>query len=291
MIDERREQMPMEIQTLATGFGLIEGPRIDQQDRLYFADHGSSSICRRNPDGRLETLLAGRKSVGGLALCESGNLLMSGPSLARWDEKTGKIEDLFSKYEGRIIKGLNDMTVDSQGSVYVGSMNYEALKRDVTPVPGDLYRVDPDGTVTVVGEGYQVSNGLGFSPDGKLLYHADSPPNEINVYDVAADRTLKNRRVFAKLPEGFPDGLAIDAEGGVWVAAIFAYEMVRFKPDGTVDRRIKLPSRMVVSMAFGGRDLQDLYVVTGDNVDRPLKGSIFKLRSDIPGLPVPMARF
>ncbi len=165
----------MEIQTLATGFGLIEGPRVDAQGRLYFADHGSSNIYRRTPDGRLETLVAGRKSVGGLALCEGGRLLMSGPSLARWDEKTGKTEDLFSKYEGRIIKGLNDMTVDSQGSVYVGSMNYEALKRDVTPVPGDLYRVDPDGKVTLVGEGYQVSNGLGFSPDGSLMRWSTVP--------------------------------------------------------------------------------------------------------------------
>jgi xylono-1,5-lactonase len=281
----------MEIETLATGFGLIEGPRVDEQGRLYFADHGSSNIYRRNSDGRLETLVAGRKSVGGLAFCESGKLLMSGPSLARWDEKTGKTEDVFSKYEGHTIKFLNDMTVDPQGSVYIGSMNYEALNRDATPVPGDLYRVDPDGTVTVVGEGYQVSNGLGFSPDGKLLYHADSPPKAINVYDVAPDRTLRNRRVFAKVPEGFPDGLAVDAEGGVWVAAIFAYELVRFKPDGSVDRRVKMPSRMVVSMAFGGPDMQDLYVVTGDNVDRPLKGTIFKMRSDIPGLPVPKARF
>jgi len=281
----------MEIETLATGFGLIEGPRVDEQGRLYFADHGSSNIYRRNSDGGLETLVAGRKSVGGLAFCESGKLLMSGPSLARWDEKTGKTEDLFSKYEGHTIKFLNDMTVDPLGSVYIGSMNYEALNRDATPVPGDLYRVDPDGTVTVVGEGYQVSNGLGFSPDGKLLYHADSPPKAINVYDVAPDRTLRNRRVFAKVPEGFPDGLAVDAEGGVWVAAIFAYELVRFKPDGTVDRRVKMPSRMVVSMAFGGPDMQDLYVVTGDNVDRPLKGTIFKMRSDIPGLPVPKAKF
>src|SRR5260370_6186860 len=179
----------MEIETLATGFGLIEGPRVDEQGRLYFADHGSSNIYRRNPDGRLETLVAGRKSVGGLAFCESGKLLMSGPSLARWDEKTGKTEDLFSRYEGRTIKFLSDMTVDPQGSVYIGSMNYEALNRDATPVPGDLYRVDPDGTVTVVGEGYQVSNGLGFSPDGKLLYHADPPRNAINFYDLRPDRT------------------------------------------------------------------------------------------------------
>jgi D-xylonolactonase len=281
----------MEIETLATGFGLIEGPRVDERGRFYFADHGSKNIYRRHPDGRLETLVAGRESVGGLAFCEDGGLLMSGPSLARWDEKTGKIEDLFSQYEGRTIRFLNDMTVDPHGAVYVGSMNYNALARDAKPVLGDLYRVAPGGKVTLVGEGYQVSNGLGFSPDGKILYHADSPPKAINAYDVAADGTLKNKRVFATVPEGFPDGLAIDAEGGVWVAAIFAYEMVRFKPDGTVDRRVKLPSRMVVSMVFGGPDMQDLYVVTGDNVDRPLKGTIFKLRSDIPGLPVPKAKF
>ncbi len=281
----------MEIQTLASGFGLIEGPRVDEQGRLYFTDHASDSVCRRNPDGRLKTLVRGRKSVGGLAFCESGGLLMSGRSLARWDEKTGAIKDIFSKYPGRTINSLNDMTVDAQGSVYVGSMNYNALERDAKPVPGDLYRVDPDGSATLVGEGYQVSNGLGFSPDGKLLYHADSPPKTIWVYDVASDRTLKNRRLFAKVPEGYPDGLAVDAEGGVWVAAIFAYELVRFNPDGTVDRRIKMPSRMVVSLAFGGPDLRDLYVVTGDNVARPLKGTIFKLRSDIPGLPVPKAKF
>lgn len=280
----------MEIETLASGFGLIEGPRVDEQGRLYFTDHASHSVCRRSPDGRMETLVAGRKSVGGLAFCESGGLLMSGPSLARWDEKTGAVVELFSKYAGRTINSLNDMTVDSHGSVYIGSMNYNALERDAKPVPGDLYRVDPDGSATLVGEGYQVSNGLGFSPDGKLLYHADSPPKTIWAYDVARDRTLKNRRVFAKVPEGYPDGLAVDAEGGVWVAAIFAYELVRFKPDGTVDRRLKMPSRMVVSLAFGGPDMCDLYVVTGNNIDRPLKGTILKLRSDIPGLPVPKAK-
>ena len=80
----------------------------------------------------------------------------------------------------------------------------------------------------------------------------DSLPNEINVYDVTSDRTLKSGASSPSCPKAF-DGLAIDAEGGVWVAATFAYEMVRFKPYGTVNRRIKPPSRMVVSMAFGGR--------------------------------------
>jgi sugar lactone lactonase YvrE len=283
--------MTMEIETLATGYGLIEGPRVDERGRLYFTDHGSGNICRRNPDGRIEILVAGRKGVGGIAFGESGKLLFTGPTLARWDEKTGAIEDLFSKFEGRTIKLLNDMTVDSQGSVYTGTMNYDPMVKEPKVVLGDLFRIDPDGAVTLLGEGYQVSNGLGFSPDGKLLYHADSPPKTIYAYDVGPDRTLKDRRVFAKVPDGFPDGLAVDAEGGVWVAAIFAYEIVRFKPDGTVDRRIKIPARQVISLVFGGPDMRDLYVVSADNVDRPLKGSIFKMRSEIPGLPVPKARF
>ncbi len=281
----------MDIETLASGFGLIEGPRVDRHGRLYFTDHGSASVKRLSPGGRIETLLSNRRSIGGLALCHSGKLLMSGPSLALFDESTGRIDDVFSSFPGHTINSLNDLTVDAQGSVYVGAMNYNALDRSAKPVPGDLYRVDPDGRATLVGEGYQVSNGLGFSPDGKLLYHADSPPNAIYAYDVTADRRLTDRRVFAKLPEGFPDGLAVDAEGGVWVAAIFAYELVRFKPDGTVDRRIRMPSRMVVSVAFGGADMCDLYVVSADNVDRPLKGTIFRMRSDIPGLPVPEAKF
>ena len=82
----------MEIQTLATGFGLIEGPRVDEQGRLYFTDHASNRVCRRNRGGGIETLVAGRRSVGGLAFCEAGGLLMSGPSLARWDETTGAVK-------------------------------------------------------------------------------------------------------------------------------------------------------------------------------------------------------
>src|SRR5215469_10241062 len=106
-----RSGKAMEIETLASGFGLIEGPRVDEQGRLYFTDHASASVCRRSPDGRLETLVSGRHSIGGLAFCESGKLLMSGPSLARFDEKTGSTDELFSKYPGRTINSLNDMTV------------------------------------------------------------------------------------------------------------------------------------------------------------------------------------
>jgi sugar lactone lactonase YvrE len=89
-----------------------------------------------------------------------------------------------------------------------------------------------------------------------------------------------------------PDGLTIDAEGGVWVAVVAGPgEIVRFKPSGTVDRRVKVPAKTVTSIAFGGPDMRDLYVVTANNDNRELKGTVFRTRSDIPGLPVPKARF
>lgn len=138
-----------------------------------------------------------------------------------------------------------------------------------------------------------MTNGLGFSPDRKLLYHNDSTTRAVWVYEVRTDRSVGDRRLFARLPEGMPDGLSIDAEGGVWVAVVFGSgEVVRFKSDGTLDRRIKVPAKTVTSLAFGGPEMHDLYVVTADNSEnRDLKGTIFRARSEIAGLPVPKSRF
>jgi sugar lactone lactonase YvrE len=109
---------------------------------------------------------------------------------------------------------------------------------------------------------------------------------------VQPNRTVKDRRVFAKIPEGWPDGLAVDAEGGVVVATVKSGEVVRFKPNGTIDYRHKIPAKFVTSLTFGGKDLQDLYIVTADNTDdKDKKGTIFRTRSDIPGLAVPKAKF
>ena len=100
-----------------------------------------------------------------------------------------------------------------------------------------------------------------------------------------ADRRLKDRRVFATLPEGWPDGMAVDVEGGVWVAVVRYGEVVRFKANGTMERRIKMPVEMVTSLCFGGADMMDLYVVTADNTeDASRKGTIFRMRADVPGL-------
>ena len=285
----------MEFETLATGYGLLEGPRTDDQNRLYFSDVRGGGVFRRSPDGQIETLLSkDRKSVGGIALNEGGGVLVTGLSLAQWDEQTGQVREIFGQWDGKPLFGLNDLTIDDQGSIWVGSFGCDISKFDFksTPPPGSLFRVDPSGQVTHLWEGVEVTNGLGFSADRKLLYHCDSTTRAVWAYEVRADRTVSDRQLFAKLPDGMPDGMTVDVEGGVWVAVVAGSgEVVRFKPDGTVDQRINIPAKTITSVAFGGPDMCDLYVVTANNDQRDLKGTIFRTRSEIPGLPVPKAKF
>ncbi len=275
----------MAIEILSSGYTLVEAPRVDEQERLYFSDvRGNGGVYRRDREGRIEMLIPKRKGVGGLALDAGGGFVCGGRGLMYWDEKTRQSRDIFTQFEGRPLKGLNDLQPDDYGSVYVGSLESEESQQ----IPCNLFRVDPDGTVTKLWEGIQVTNGLGFSPDRKLLYHCDTATEAVWVYDVMPDRTVKDRRIFAKV-EGWPDGMAVDAEGGVFVAMAHGGEVVRIKSNGTIDRRIKMPQSFVTSVTFGGPNLQDLYVVTAR--DKVASGTIYRLRSDIPGLPVPKARF
>ncbi len=285
----------MQFETLAWGYGLVEGPRTDERNRLYFSDVRGGGVFRRAPDGTLETLIPARTFVGGIALCEDGGLMVTGASLAKWNPRGAQLTDVFAHWQGKPLFGLNDLTTDARGSVWTGSFGMDIAKFDFTskPPPGALFRIDPPATVTMLYEGVEVTNGLGFSPDGRLLYHCDTTTRAVWAYDVNAERRLSGRRVFGRLPEGMPDGMTVDAEGGVWVAVVGGPgEVVRFKSDGAVERRIKVPARTVTSVAFGGPDMRDLYVVTANNSEmRDRKGTIFRARSEIAGLPVPKARF
>lgn len=281
-----------EFETLASGFGLLEGPRCDERNRLYFSDVPNGGVYRRSPDGNIETLIPKRRGVGGIALNQSGGIVCTGRGLIYWNEATRTSRDLFVEWEGRKLNGLNDLQPDDHGSIFVGSLEHNALEEGAKRIPGSLFRVDPDGKVTKLYEGVETTNGMGFSPDRKYLFHADSTTKAVWVYDVQADRTVKDRRVFARMPQGWPDGLAIDAEGGVVVAIVNYGEVVRFKPDATLDWRLKVPAKMVTSLTFGGQDLRDLYIVTADNTEDSTKlGTIFRTRAAVPGLPVPKARF
>ena len=136
-----------------------------------------------------------------------------------------------------------------------------------------------------------LTNGIGFSPDGRRLYHSDSIRNQVLVHDVAEDGAVANRRVFAELPKGHPDGLAVDESGCVWVAAYWGGCITRLTPEGTIDGHLEVPAQTVASLCFGGPDRRDLYVATSDNLDDPAReGTIFRTRVDVAGLPAPLAR-
>ncbi len=194
----------LKYEVVVSGFGLVEAPRVDEQGNLYFTDISGGGVHRCAPGGKPETIVANeRKGVGGMAFTEDGGLIISGSDVSYLDLATRKVSRIFKDYPGKLTHVFNDLTVDSQGSVLVGSTN-------VRPVmgpnglnetdPGDLYRIDPDGKVTLVWEGgLELSNGMGFSPDGKTLYHVDAFAKVIFAYDVASDRRLTARRVFAAL--------------------------------------------------------------------------------------------
>src|ERR1700730_669901 len=118
----------MQFETLATGYGLLEGPRTDDQNRLYFSDIRNGGVLRRSPDGKIETLIPERKSVGGIALNRGGGLIRTGAPRAHGDEKTGRIRDLFAQWEGKPLFGLNDLTIDDEGSIWSGPLGFDIIK-------------------------------------------------------------------------------------------------------------------------------------------------------------------
>lgn len=274
------------IETLVTGYGLIEGPRVDQENRLFFSDVVRGGVYRRSPGGEIETIVPRRRGVGGIALHDAGGVVISGRNVCHVRGEETRV--VFAP-DG--VAGFNDLFVDEQGAVLAGSMHFDPFSPEAAKDPGELYRIGPGTEPTLLYEDVSMCNGIGFSPDGQLLYHNDSLRNEVLVHDFSGDGLCRGRRVFAKATRGTPDGLGVDEQGCVWIAEHGGGCVTRFTSAGVLDRQIEVPARVVTSLCFGGPDRRDLYVVSADNTDDPaLGGSIFRTRVDVPGLPVALAR-
>ena len=152
-----------------------------------------------------------------------------------------------------------------------------------------MHRLDPDGSTTVVLEGVTISNGLEWSPDGALAYYVDSATGRIDVFDYDRDRGLSGRRPFAEVTGG-PDGLTVDADGGVWVALYAGGAVQRFTPEGTLDEVIEVPVSKATACTFGGADLDQLFITTSREYlasdDEPAAGSLFVATPGVRGRPV-----
>jgi len=292
----------IDIRTVFDGANTLgEGPLWDvDEQRLYWIDSMNGLIFRATADGRGLERWTLPSNIGSLALRKQGGAVVALESgLNLFDFRTGRAEPVAHPEEGKDHVRLNDGKVDRQGRFIVGSLDMAMFSP--TPPPearGRLYRLDTDLRLTVLDTNIGCANGPCWSPDDKIFYFADTFAGKIYAYDWDAKTgTPSNRRSFTDtIQPGLPDGATVDAEGYYWNAfngtGAGQGEVRRYAPDGTVDRRIELPSLKVTSLMFGGPELDILYVTSmamnGFPEDRPCDGSLFAVHGlGIHGVPEP----
>ncbi|MFD3729945.1 SMP-30/gluconolactonase/LRE family protein [Streptomyces sp. NPDC058632] len=253
---------------------LGEGPTWDAAaGRLLWIDILGSRIHTYDPATGRRTLRSSEQHVGAVKPRAGGGLVLNlrdGVGLLDPD-------DTFRWLRHEPVPGRrgNDAAVAPDGTLWTGTMRY-----DEATGGGTLARVTGDGTAELVLDDVTVSNGTGWSPDGRLMYYIDTPTRRIDVFDHDPDTgRVTGRRPLAEVEDGagFPDGLTVDAEGCVWVALWDGAAVRRYTPAGALDRVIDLPVPRVTACAFGGRGLTDLYITTarvGLDPAPPLAGSL-----------------
>jgi len=226
-----------------------------------------------------------------MALHSAGGLIVSGRNIAYKGFDQGPTLTLLDRDESNGNVGYNDLTVDDLGRIYAGSLGASPVFADGRePAAGDLYLIDLDGSARVVAQDIRLTNGLGFSADGSLLYHSDSTRRNVYCYDVHSDGGLGEKRVFAHLEQGAPDGLVVAEDGSVWVALAGGHGVAVIASGGETLEHIQIPDPMCTSVCFGGTDLRDLYIVSGSGEqDSDRAGAVYHYRTEVAGLPVAAA--
>lgn len=276
---------------------LGEGPLWDvEQQRLYWIDSFDGRVFRATADGREIRSWDVPMKIGSMALRKDGSgavvSLQRGFHLL--DFATGDVTLIHDPEPDRPMNRLNDGKVDRRGRFFAGSM--DMMEEGPS---GGLYRLDPDFSVTRIDSGIICSNGPCWSPDDRTFYFADTWTGEIWAYDYdIATGAATNRRTFTRVDTsrgGAADGSTVDAEGFLWNALVYDGRLVRYAPDGGIDRIIDMPVKKITSVMFGGPKLDILYVTSmakpplprfpGDGV---LRGSLFAITGlGVTGTPEP----
>jgi sugar lactone lactonase YvrE len=270
-----------------------EGPVWDDRRRvLWWIDVKNPRLFRYDPARGDNRALALPERIGCIALRQDGGLIGAFMTGFKWiDPDTGAITPILDPEPDRPGNRFNDGKCDRRGRLLAGTMDNAEVA-----CTGTLYRFDPDLSVHVMATDVHLSNGLGWSPDERVLYYTDSLRRTIWAYDYDLEAgAIANRRVFARVPEeaGVPDGLCVDAEGGVWSAHWGGWRLTRYAPDGGIERVVEMPVPQPSCPAFGGPDLDVLYVSSAaiemtpaDFAKAPDGGGLFTLDVGVRGLPV-----
>jgi sugar lactone lactonase YvrE len=256
---------------------LAEGPRWDgAAQRLLWVDIEEGELHVFDPAAGEDRVLQLGAKVGAAAPARSGHVLVAlADRLARVSLDDGAAETLVEVPHDHPDMRMNDGACDPAGRFWVGSMPLDERR----PL-GAVYRYEAGKPLERVFEGVTVSNGIGWSPDHTLMYYADSATRRIDLFDHDPDSgAISSRRPFAVLADGdgFPDGLAVDDEGGVWLAVWGGGHVRRYRADGTLDGTLSIPAQNVTACCFGPGT--QLYVTTASRGlqpgEQPLAGSIF----------------
>jgi len=273
---------------------LGEGPVWSLVERvLYWIDINAPSLNRFDPQSGRNTVMPLPESIGCFALKRSGGFIAALRSGVWFLDRDGKpIDKVADAPYDTSTHRFNDGRCDPQGRFWPGAMD-ETQKGS----SASLYRLDPGNRLIEMVKGVMISNGLAWSPDGRTMYHTDTPTQTVHAYDFdPASGAISNRRVLVQFhaKSDRPDGGAVDSEGCYWSALYHGGAVVRVAPDGTVRSRHSLPACCPTMCAFGGPDLCTLYVTTArqrlsdDELQRlPLSGGLFAMRVEVPGLPEP----
>ena len=264
------------------------------EQKLYWVDIYEPSLNAFDPATGENRRWVMPERIGCFAFRKGGGFIagmQSGIAFITLGE-TASVKRVFELQPHNPEMRFNDGRCDPAGRFWAG-----AIEESLTQPVGTLYRFDPDGRCHRMVESLICANGLAFSPDGRTLYHSDSRKDQVYAWDFDRETgAIRNQRSFIEMDgrEGRPDGAAVDAQGYYWICHVGAWHVARYAPDGRIDRVIGLPVQRPTMCAFGGKNLDVLYVTSATYplpekalAKQPLAGSLFAIDVGVRGLPEP----
>lgn len=263
----------------------------DDRQRLLWLDIEQPKLQSYDPStSRHEVVPVECTWLGSQALCKGNKRLIAKDlDLLVLDDETGALHP-FVSVETDLDNRLNDGRVDRQGRFWVGTMDNQLHRPN-----GAFYRIDGDGRTTKIADNVIVSNGIAISPDGRKLHFTDTRRHLSWVFDLdPEDGEVTNRRIFADYSAtgDRPDGACMDVDGCLWAAFFGGGKIVRYTPDGRIDRVVPLPVTNPTCLCFGGRDLTTLYITTAtkflspeQRAAEPLAGAVLAIEGIGQGMP------
>lgn len=249
-------------QRLADGFVFLEGPRW-HQDRLWFSDMWGFKVYTLTERGQREVVCEVPNRPSGLGFLPDGTLLVVSMADRRILKRVGGTLQLHADLGALAGGDVNDTVTDASGRTYAGNFGYD-LFAGAPPAPADLVLVEPDGRARVVARELDFPNGTVITDGGRTLVVAESWAGRLTAFDIAADGSLSGRRIYAALPDRVPDGICLDAAGGIWVSSFNSGEFLRVLDGGEITDIVEVGDKRAVACQLGGADGRTLFCLTYD---------------------------